>query len=211
MKLEITHLKQFHKIPGIPEYDQYKPICNKIAKHQYELAKYLTQNPNIPVIVESLYDNIDCINSSDMCNVTKNFIFPQGLPDNFNQLTFLQKKFLYEEGAATTLVYMGILPIVYKSIDKEFSDKIDAEAEQLSYEELYQKVTTDDDFGNRENFALDNAALVAEAVYGISNENKIFIIFGGAHDFKNECNDRGFELKEVSFSGDIIINYDGTY
>lgn len=197
MTLEITHLKQLHKIPGIPDYDSNQDICVQVARAQYELASYLTKNTNIPVIRESLYDDIDCINYIDICNITKEIFFPNGLPDSFEKLNHLQRTMLYREGAALTLTYMGVLPKIYKAIEKEDSDRIDEIFNTLPYHVLYNKITTEDDFGNRENFALDKATSVAQDYYGSPSQGKVFIIFGAAHDFKKECAERGFKLTEV--------------
>lgn len=201
MTMEIIHLKQLHKIPGIAKYDDKKEICNKVVKAQLELANYLANNNNIPVVLESLYDDLNCENSSEMCAVTQQYVFPNRLPESFEQLTYVQKAMLYEYGAATTLTYMGILSKTYKSIDKNNSDKIDDEAIKLSYEELYLKIITADDFGNREHFALEKAKLAAQEYYDSSTiSRKVFIVFGGAHDFNKECNEFGYKLSEIDFS-----------
>lgn len=202
MTIEIIHLKQFHKIPGIPNYDEQNEICNTVAKSQFKLANYLAHNNNTPVVLESLYDNINCENSSEMCAVTKEVVFPDGLPNSFEDLSYAQKVMLYEYGATITLTYMGVLPQTYPSIDSDSSDKIDAEARKLSYEELYLKVTTTEDFGNREHFALDNAKLAAQDHYGSSTQGKVFIVFGAAHDFRKECIEFGYQHSEIDFSPD---------
>lgn len=206
MTLEITHLKQLHNIPGIPDYDSKKDICVQVARAQYELASYLIHNTNIPVILESHYDDVDCINSIDMCNVTKQFVFPNGLPDSFEQLNHVQKAMLYKYGAAVTLTYMGVLPKIYKAIEKEDSDRIDEAFDKLSYEALYHKMITEDDFGNRENFALDQVQLVALDYYGSPDQGKVFVIFGAGHDFKKECAERGFKLTEVSLNSAPFVD-----
>lgn len=200
MPIEIIHLKQFHKILSIPEYDEQKEICDKVVKSQFELANYLANNNNAPVVLESLYDIIDCNNSYEMCSLTKEVIFSAGLPNSFEDLTYEQKAMLYECGAAITLTYMGVLPKTYPSIDRDSSDKIDAEATKLAYEEIYLETTTTEYFGNREHFALDYAKLAAQDYYGDSTQGKVFIIFGGAHDFSKECNEFGYKHSEIDFT-----------
>ncbi|MCT4635112.1 MAG: hypothetical protein N4A31_02540 [Rickettsiales bacterium] len=191
MTIEIIHLKQFHRIPGIPEYDKQNNICNIVVKSQLNLAKYLERNNDIPVVSESLYDNINCENSSEMCAVTKQYIFPNGLPDSFEQLTHVQKAMLYEYGAAITLTYAGVLPKTYPSIDKDNSDKIDNDFSKGIYNDI---------FSTREKFAIENAKLAAQDYYDDSTQGKVFIIFGGAHDFSKECDEFGYKISEIDFS-----------
>ena len=190
MTLEIIHLKQMHRDPDQPTYDNINYMHNKVVRAQYDLAKYLTNNPGVPVVAESLSLNSDCNRFSDICNYTQKSIFPNGFPGSFEQLNGVQKAMFYQEGADFALMFMGILPKVYKSINPEDSAKIHDRLKDLSGKEYTDEVQNMNSM--RENFALDNAARA-------TNEgNKVFIIFGRDHDFK-ECDERGFKLTEASF------------
>ncbi len=165
-----------------------------IVRAQYEIAHYLLRNSNLPIVAESFSVNM----LSAAFGANNHRLFPEGLPTNFEQLTFSQKKVLYEMGAAFALVYDGSLPIIYKSIDEEDGGKAESELSKISYRESDKRLKTETDFLNRENLALDNVEIAAKAHYGSSNEGTVILIFGAGHDFKKECSERGHLLTEIS-------------
>ncbi|MBA8667102.1 hypothetical protein H1Q59_04265 [Holosporaceae bacterium 'Namur'] len=126
-----------------------------------------------------------------MCRVTQDIIFPSGLPGNFKSLNSLQKEFIYEEGGAATLVYLGLLPKLYAAIDKDSYDLIQSEFKQGVYDKI---------FSYRKLIAMKHIKIAAEKYYeNSSSQQKVILVYGGFHDFQEECDEYGFKLTEVDF------------
>lgn len=193
MTLEIIHLKQIHASPSLPNYDEEHYLTLPVVHAQFDIAKYLLLNVDIPVIVENLLN--------DQIAKTPNeneLLLPNGLPSQVSQLTHVQKVVLYKFGAAMILAHDGLLPIIYKSIDAADARKVESKYSQMSIRAFNTQGEREEDPLNRENFALDNAERVAKLHYRQQNEGKVIIIFGVHHDFKKECDERGYKLTEIS-------------
>lgn len=176
MVIEIVHLQQLRADSSIPQYDENTDSCNEVVASQFEVATYLKDHLDAPVLDQSLSEDISCENSQDICSKAKQ-IFAFGLPDYIESLSYLQKTMLYQYGAAITLTYMGILPKTYKSLGNE-------------------KIIPQ---GNLEYLALENAQLAAVEYYGEA-QGEVFLCFDENYDFKQACDVFNYPLTEIDLA-----------
>jgi|LauGreDrversion4_2_1035121.scaffolds.fasta_scaffold380560_1 hypothetical protein len=180
--MKIYHLKQQHNLPfGIQATPEYK---NNTVRSQMLLADFIKSHPGLPVLTEGLYEDQKFDESCSMMSSAMKTVFPEGIPDKFEDLTELQKDVLYDYGAARVLFFLQTIPAIYKSIHKDECEKIDREIEAGHYSLIFHA---------RETEAI---SCVIEAARGTGQEG-VILIFGGAHDFGEKCKAGGIELDEV--------------
>jgi|GEM_PF-4398211 len=196
--LEVVHLRQMHRVPGFTFQTISKTMQERVVLAQFNIALYLIENSKFPVVLESLYDDLDCNNYSDFCKTVKGF-FPAGFISNFEELNDSQKEILYEYGAARLLMYLELLPRVFKSTSKEQADQVDQEVEQGDCSKI---------FSFREEIALEYIKRAANLCYGNDQQGKVILIFGAAHDFKEKCGQYGYKLTEVNVIQETTHQYE---
>lgn len=182
----IVYLPQFH---WRPEFEGNPEITDSVARSQFAIAQAILKDKDRTVFQERLYDDVSekDLQSSQMVSVVK-MIFPQGMPTSYSNLNDLQKKLLAEEGAAFVLMYLGEIKEIRKTFaSKEQSNAIDQaiEAEAKPYGGLARAVQLRVESVMTLIFKKRDEAAVAE-VNSYLRKNpgkKIFLVFGGAHDF----------------------------
>jgi hypothetical protein len=118
-------------------------------------------------------------------------IFAQGVNQDYNALTALQEKFIYENGGALTLFYLGEISSIYKSIHKEVGDAI------------HQQVRSND-FSSidlpREKEAVACAKEAVMEHYGRLNGSSVLVVFTANHDFRPLCDQEGISHESIEAS-----------
>jgi hypothetical protein len=180
--LEVIHLKQLHALNGIPHTKATDEQLEAVALSQYRVSQYILQNYKLPVVHEAIDKDMDCIDDKGFCSFIRGAIFPGGLPHSFEDFNKQQKAFLYKYGGATSLLVFDLIPKLHKSITREildafFNKKIDRET-------LEERV-------------IDNVKQASEQHFQDLSNNKIILVFGAAHDFRNECTAYGYNLTNI--------------
>lgn len=194
--LKIFHLTQRHKVEGGSAKGK------ELATHsQYNIAKYISIHNKIPVVVEGINEDSKniCATRKDDCDFARNIVFPNGLPQKYEELNFLQKSTIYEMGGPVTLLYLGIIPALYGAIDEHNGNIANEKLERLSTREFLATFRRDPNWDNREALAIEFCKKAAKKHYGDTHNKEVILVFGGDHDFTSECNKQGFKLGVISF------------
>jgi len=206
----VLYLKQHHYVPDRND----AAIINKVAHSQFDVAQEILTKPGALIFPESLTENLNpalyqklkAMNGS-MVGAAET-IFPNGMPDNFEELSAVQTEFIAELGASKTLFFLGEVDHVQRSMDPKVSQQIDAEIQQLQKQygpDLEVMVEYDPKlryliFEARENELYKE---VQETTKKPENAGKpVVVIFGGAHDLGRGLSaENGFNLRVKDLSG----------
>lgn len=182
-KIHMIHVAQAHKLPfGMKPSSEY---VETVLQSQLQVAQAIRKYPGRPILVEGLYEDAT-FNPENPFNMAANMIFPQGLQFNdVNELTALQREFLYEYGAVFTLFYLGEISSLYKTIHKEASEIIDHQILSGDFDKI---------FNAREKETIE---CVKEAVATQSHDT-VLVIFGAAHNFSPLCNNENFYCEVIN-------------
>ena len=175
--MKIIHIKQFHKISSNPT----SLVLEAVAQSQFLVAQTIKAHATCPVVREGLYE--DMVETNLLMSDVAKTIFPHGLPDDFDQLTSLQKEFLYEEGAAFTLFYLGNIPAVYKAIHQKVSEELDSKIAEGQNELIFEP---------REQEAMQCAKEAAIKKCGRIDNATVILVFGRDHNFQPYCKKENF-------------------
>src|SRR3990167_2162191 len=186
--MRIIHITQQHKLPF--EIKPNPDYIESTVQSQFKVAHEIKKHPEYPVLVEGLYENICEAASYPFSDVAK-MLFTGGFPNNFRDLTDIQKKILYEEGAVRTLFYLGDIKSIHKSIRKDASDTIDEEISKKKY------AHNEHVFLPRELEAIECAKEAALENFHDLDSAIIFLVYGSAHDFKSHCDREKIEYERV--------------
>lgn len=170
--MKIIHIKNHHALPF-----PIKPnpeIFEMTVHSQWMVAQIIRKYPDFPVVSEGVDADITDA-PSRLMSVAANIIFPNGIPDKLEQISPLQKEFLYENGGDLTLFGSGEIPAIYKSVQT--------------------KLTSFDPA--REEEAIACAREAAMKRFGTLDNATILLVFGGAHNFKSLCEKEGFEYEAI--------------
>jgi len=202
-KIEILHVAQSHGDP-VKSFDEHIEsdglkvaikLLDKIVQAQLKVVQTIKKYSNIPVVNEGcdrtlshpLTDDI-AIQLSDVIKE----IFPQGIPEKLDSLTYVQKRLLYDYGAPFLLFMLGQITTLYRSCDE---DGELAEAEKhlssIKNDNYYNKLLDILDVP-REKEAIQYAI---EAIYLDNNKinttclpnRQVLLVYGSAHNFKRHC------------------------
>jgi len=172
-------------------------VFDETVRSQFKVAKEIIKHPGCPVLKEGLIENVSDSAVYPLAKVVKEILFPNGFPKHFNELTEVQKDFLYEEGAAITLFYLGEIPSIYKSIHKEVSDVIDKQiSEQITIGEDKIEVVTKY-IPQRDMEAIECAKEAAIQHFGNFESATVIIVMGKHHDLKPYCDKEGLEYEVI--------------
>lgn len=112
--IKIIHIKQTHQGSELqPAFINHPKEMEKTVQSQFQVAQVLRKYAESPIVVEGNYKDEQNVNDQPLATVARK-IFPQGFPDNYFNLTKLQKEFLYDQGAARLLLYLGEIKAIYK-------------------------------------------------------------------------------------------------
>ena len=197
--VKVTILGQRHKTDN---YDGSDKIKNEeISKSQFLILKEIEKNPNALVFLESHTEDYTpelLLNNKTiklLSEIAKMF-FPEGkIPEDYSQLTNMQKEFLREYGGALTAYFMGVIDTVHRSISPSNCKEIDlATKELISTGRLLKSSVPIDTLITRKDFTEEGEDVVftqrenclEQEVVQVANqpENKgkdVIVIYGAAH------------------------------
>lgn len=179
--LKVIHLGQVHPRRNRNLTDSH---IKRVLNSQIKVAQYILKHPNTLVFVEGLAENY-LSPASEEFQIRAKKLFPEGLPDNPNDLNLFQKYYLYTWRAVRVLFYLGLINSLFRTttqIEKELVVK-HVEAGEQNYI-----------FGPREKIALNHI----EEVTKRSPQKRVILVFGNAHDFSEECNLHLFAYEKIS-------------
>lgn len=116
------------------------------------------------------------------------FLFPNGLPTDVAKLSSLQKEYLSGkdgEGAVMTMVRLGELKSVYRTISPEESEIIDSKIFEGKFSFIYEP---------REMAAMK---CIQETLKHNAHIKDLILVFGSSHDFSRYCINYGFQHEKV--------------
>lgn len=170
--VKITHVKQCHIFPDATNRQKEE----EIAPSQFLVAKTIMKNKDSIVVDEGINEDHTPehyqqtkSNALSFYHVVRH-LFPRGMPDNYSELTAVQKIFLAENGASILLFYFGKISHIYKA---------HSEIESKENDELY-RTGKDIIFFPREKQAIYWSKKAS--IQG--NNKKILLVYGAAHDFE---------------------------
>lgn len=185
--MKLIHLKQQHSSP----FDT-RDLKKLTTQCQFQIAHYLKNNPDYPVVLESLDADDGKPTDLDPKEIDKVLFnikseFNAKLPETFEALTRKQQDYLYQLGGARIAFALGHIKHIYKSIDDpRISDQ-----------------------ATREKQAIDNCKRAIQQHYGKKGKKKgtALLIFGAKHDFSKhpEGKDLNIETKDFSLVSQQFI------
>lgn len=185
-KIHMFHITQAHKLPfGMKPEPEY---IETVIQSQLNVAQAIKEHKNRPVLVEGLHEDA-FFDPDNEFNKAAKMIFPQGLQRNSKELTSLQREFLYSNGAAFTMLYLGEIPRLYKSIHKEASDVIDQQISSGDFEKI---------FSPREKEAIDCVKEAASKQSDNPNKTTVLLVYGGGHNFDSYCKLENFDCEVIN-------------
>lgn len=163
----------------------------EVAKSQFHIAKIILENSEVPIFSEQVDENIIASKIEGdlrLAGEKIKFIFPFGIPENFESLSIKQKEQLAFAGADFVLLFIHKIQVLYKVVEnRSVSDAIFARINELmgelkpsdkidSYSELM--ILVDD--------VREKAALNEIKKYFNLNpkEKSAFLIYGKNHNFR---------------------------
>lgn len=185
-KMKIIHIKQRHNLPfNIKPTDDY---IESAAHSQFLVAQSIKKMKNYPILDEGLCEDIlESANLEPMSSIAR-AVFFDGMPDDFDELTSLQKEFLYDYGGAHTLLFLGDIHTLYKSIHRETAKEIDKRIENGNFLDMLVP---------REEEAMSCAKEIAINKFDNLDHATIIIVYGAAHDFSPYCKKEGFIYETI--------------
>lgn len=193
-EVKITHVQQLHMPPGTEDIPA--SFKERIAQSQYWVARAILANPSAIVLAEGVNENLTPENRSFAWTLVAQMYFPDGIPSTFSSLTTLQKKMLSEHCAAFVLFYLGKITHLYKTSN---------EAESKSLEPILAKALTvglsKTEEATVNEIREDRAIFWAKDAALTSGNNKVLLVYGGAHDFEYRIQQS--KLPGVIFHGAI--------
>lgn len=192
--MKIIHIKQMHKLPpeafDTPEEaaEIDAELFNAVVRSQWRvmqnIKQRIAQHPGCVVINEGDTEDTVYLPDDEKSVFIKN-IFPNGLPQELNELNELQCECLYNVGGAQTLLHLGEIQFLGKSIHKK-DDEIISAAITLG---LWDSIGFE-----REVKVINCAKEIAEK----TGTMLVIIVYGDAHDLKPHCEREGFELETIN-------------
>lgn len=160
-------------------------VFNLIADSQYQIAKFLELNPNVPVILET-HKKLEHGQYPDWDEFVSDILFPNGLSNlAFEELDFNQKVFLATRGGCAYAVFKNIIKQTYSDhptlLTENLLEKIRKiqEDKQVKYSEKVKVTALHGQM--REYFALENAKKVAEQ----TGKGQVIVVYGKTHVFRD--------------------------
>lgn len=185
--MKIIHIKQRHKLPfDIKTSPEFK---ESTVRSQFMVAQEIRKYPGCPIVAEGCSDDISDATSHLFSEVAQ-LVFPKGFPTNFDDLTTQQKDFLYDQGAAWVLFFLGKIPSIYKSIHKEADITLaQGVLEGFKAEKIYPSL-------NLEAIACSKEAAIKHfnQLDGIT----VILVYGYHHDFKPYCEKEEIEYETIN-------------
>ena len=213
-KARIIHIPQMHSVLN-NEYgkDGYSYFLKEnIARTQFLIARFILNNKDGLYIDESLNTPLDSNNISEFVDSTTDRMLTFNPHESYENLTQITKDFLIEFGGGFLLFYKRYLDVLYPSISPKDSDRIYSKifSKQEELDNLIEAGQQNNQDGEYILEQLSELAKVYQEMgYHImderevllkdevmklmsNSEEKIFFIYGAAHDFSDEFEGESF-------------------
>ena len=199
-KIKVTHIKQYHAPHPLLENKNTYSLrdVDLVAYSQFNVAKAILSHDlqNTIVLVEGYYDDLSQEDVPSSVKEAK-MRFPDGLPDEYSDLT-IDQKITLAKGGASLLLCLGKIVGIFKTCSEEESKEIE-EKTLLRHRNLSQ--FHKDILGPREQSALKHAKQAAVK----TGKSNVLIIYGQGHDFSKHTS--LMEELGVSFSGVVDTSH----
>lgn len=232
--VNIVHLKQVHKngskrIQGSQDFKlEPKDKVKKVVFAQFHIAQYVLKNivskGSLPVVVSEAHahdsDVSPLFKEGVVCKQVKEY-FPSGLNMNYDQLNAIQGELLWAYGGDTILFCSKSISKIYAADTvesknflqgsiKKMQEFANLQSEGYDVSKPFQKLMN-------ETMALQESLAISLALKAhedhVSNggdaKQEVFLIYGAAHDFKEECALHSCRLTEVTFNRTVEKTYFG--
>lgn len=188
--LNIMHVHPFHQAMEYEE-DSSEDISTLKLISQFYIAQYLQNNAHLPIVHQSLDHDLDFHNVS-LESEEVHSIFPNGFPkiQDIFDMTDLQIELLCTIGSAKILLYLGVLPKLYKAIDADHYVLTNSEAETNLY---------------IEKLAVENAKRASDLHYGKDKNGDVIVLFESSHNFQEAVDFYNYKLTDVWISDRIFM------
>lgn len=209
-KILITHLKQMHNYSdqnkeSVTEQDN-EDVAYSQFKITQEVLKFLKKPDEIPfekkdAVVKVMQEGLCTEATLEHKDVEEEKrileAFPEGLPQQFKDLTPHQKTVLRESHAGFVLLYLGHVDRLYPSATEE---TMDSTGQELMVLNLFNKSHDEKTFEKMEQDILKLAKEAASE--SKANNVHILLILGGGHDFDARVSAHRKETNDTS----IVFN-----
>jgi len=185
-KERFIHIRQLHANPHDRLFSSDDPLKECVVASQLKVAQAIKQYPDCPVLAESLEENINIKDCDRELVLRAKVLFPNGIPSNSEELSFAQKKMIYEFGAPDLLLLLGEIPTLHKTVQKEVAANLLKEALAGNSEIRFEA---------REQQAVVCAKEILSSQQCVNQDRPtVLVVFGGLHDFGPFC-----KAREVSY------------
>ena len=212
--MRVVHIAQSHGCYDA-NFKLTQATFDKVTRSQFAVAQLILQNPHCPVVSESLdrtltfneFSNGQTITfGPHEINVKKiKKIFPNGLPDHFDDLNKAQLEAFYCCGAPIILLLLNKITVLYSCTD-EITNKMAqnyynndlqsaAKNEVLTTSFLQ---TTSQVMLTREKAAIAATKYAAEAHYKeVEKTSIVILVYGSRHNFQFLCARNGLHYQKI--------------
>lgn len=206
--VKLTHIRNSHILPQAERLS--RATLEQIAYSQYHVAQAILayKKTNSPIILlEGLTENLSLLELSRAKSDVAMFIFPEGLPDKFDQLNAHQKSYLALNGGAFTLYLLQQVSELYKTAESEEQKAILAAVDYSEPEKMFSKIYQADgklkpEYNDLINEKREIAAIkFAKQAALETNNNDVLLVFGGAHNFGSRI--EAMRDSSIVFKGNI--------
>lgn len=198
-KVEVTFFPQIHAF--FDYQNRGAAERERITRNQFQMTRFLLENNDSVFLEGWFHSGIDAAIREWVNKQRAKEYFPQGFPNSYERLTASQKQFLFTEGGAETLYYLGLMdrpkpPGTRLEIAR--AQKAHAEIPRRFFSADYKNWQQIEIMDRRE---LNTIKAIERFLNGFSYDGKkIIIIFGRRHDFS-----KYFRTPDVQF---VIVNED---
>ncbi|MGZ3770328.1 MAG: hypothetical protein ACXVCP_03080 [Bdellovibrio sp.] len=168
-------------------------VAQMVGESQFDIANILLQHPSDPVFAEGTYHIIDLQwykdNASDGMDTVQKYrnAFPNGIGQNFYELSYDQRYKLGVAGGDLTLLFLGQIKKIYPvATDAKEENEYFKEAQEWIRQHPGQDLQTDPKMNyiamtRRERLALMQ---IKEFFSKNSSNRTVTLLFGANHNFK---------------------------
>lgn len=174
-KRRVIFYPQLHQTAAM-ENDRI--AMDMVAFSQWRILKFIASHPDLEVFRESLCDEAPLNQNQGAENlpnrVARLLFRSMTVPSKFEDVTSLQRNFLYEEGGVLTAFYLGLISTVHSTTTSKFCEKWDAKMMGPVGPRIFARVQKEREY---------DAAVRIEKYLDDHPSKRALLVFGANHDF----------------------------
>ncbi len=182
VKPRFIHIKDRHTAPVTFRNAEDKQFYTGLMlESQLRVIEAIRQHPGCPVLFQGLDEDRNLDACSPGIIKEAKWLFSNDIPTTVNALNGAQREFLCDYQAANLLLFLGEIPILYKTLHKDANGRTLLDA-PTSMELLFTQIPKD---------------VVSCAQESVRHYTKVLVVFGAMHDFKQFSEEAGFQHEVI--------------